>query len=139
MKRLLAAVFLALAMPALAAPALAVRPSDLAPADRYFGRMKMSILGIRNSLKDLSADADARPDQARHILDKVLFVDDALRDWQRHFPRDPWIPKYTYALAELYGKLQVDEARLRRTRTLAWLVATYPKSEYARHARLARS
>jgi TolA-binding protein len=129
MRRTLIALVLALSF---AAPAASQTSSNLAPADRYFGRLKMSILGVRNALKDLSARADAQPDQAEHIYDKAVLVEDALRDWQRHFPRDPWIPKYAYALAQLYGKLEaMDDARVRKNDTLDWLIATYPESEYA--------
>jgi hypothetical protein len=105
--------------------------SSLAPADRYFGRMKMSILGIRNSLNDLTALVDVHPDQARHVFDKAVFVEDALRDWQRQFPRDPWIPKYTYALGRLYGKIRSDASRTREKITFRWLAATYPRSAYS--------
>jgi|SRR5580658_6522183 hypothetical protein len=128
MKRILLALVLALSF---AAPAFATTSNDLAPADRYFGRLKMSILGIRNSIKDLSARADAFPADADHIFDKAVLVEDALRDWQAKFPRDPWIPKYSYSLAELYAKLDLDDARTRRDDMLDWLDATYPDSEYA--------
>jgi hypothetical protein len=57
------------------------------------------------------------------------------RDWQAHFPLDPWIPKYAYALAELYGKLQMDDAQTRKDETLNWLIASYPQSEYALQSR----
>jgi hypothetical protein len=132
MKRTLLALMLAVSF---AAPALANPMSSLAPADRYFGRLKMSILGVRNSLRDLSARADADPEAADHIFDKAVLVEDALRDWQAHFPRDPWIPKYAYALAELYGKLQTDDAQTRKDETLNWLIASYPNSEYALQSR----
>lgn len=131
MKRVVLALGLALPFTAVALPAFAVPAASLAPADRYFGRMKMSILGIRNALKDLAADADVHPENASHVYDKVVYVEDALRDWQRHFPADPWIPKYAYSLAQLYGKLGPGIARTRREATLDWLEATYPESEYA--------
>jgi hypothetical protein len=132
MKRILLALALALPVGAATAPALAVPMSSLAPADRYFGRMKMSILGIRNSLKDLRAIADLHPEDASHVFGKAVFVEDALRDWQHQFPRDPWIPKFSYALAQLYGKLRIDNARVHRNQMLHWLAATYPHSEFAR-------
>ncbi len=128
MKRVVVALMLALSF---TAPAFAENMSSLAPADRYFGRLKMSILGVRNQLRDLSIRADLHPEDADHIFDKAVLVEDALRDWQAHFPRDPWIPKYTYSLAQLYGKLGSDDARTRRDETLDWLAATYPESEYA--------
>lgn len=128
MKRIVIAFALALSF---AAPALAEPSASLAPADRYFGRLKMSILGVRNSLKDLALRADMHPEDAEHIYDKAVLVEDALRDWHAHFPRDPWIPRYTYGLAQLYGKLNMDDARVRRNDTLDWLAATFPYSEYA--------
>ncbi len=128
MKRVVFALALALSF---AGPAFAQSTSNLAPADRYFGRLKMSILGVRNQLKDLSLRADAHPEDAEHVFDKAVLVEDALRDWQAHYPRDPWIPKYAYTLAQLYGKLDLDDARARRSDTLDWLEATYPESEYA--------
>ncbi len=131
MKRIALAIALALPMCATVAPAFAQPMANLAPADRYFGRLKMSILGIRNQLKDLSERIDARPEDAEHVYDKAVLVEDALHDWQHQFPRDPWIPKYSYALAQLYGKVATDEARTRRSETLDWLIATYPASEYA--------
>ncbi|HEX3467011.1 MAG TPA: hypothetical protein VHT05_02805, partial [Candidatus Elarobacter sp.] len=108
MRRILLALLLGLAC---AAPA-AADYTNLAPADRYFGRLKMSILGVRNSIKDLSARADAHPEEAEHVFDKAVLVEDALRDWHAHFPRDPWIPRYAFGLAQLYGKLDMDDARV---------------------------
>jgi hypothetical protein len=71
------------------------------------------------------------PEDAEHIFDKAVLVEDALHDWHKHFPRDPWIPKYAYSLAQLYGKLETDDARVRKNDTLDWLIATFPESEYA--------
>jgi hypothetical protein len=135
MRRIVFALGLAFATFAFAAPVFAQSTSHLAPADRYFGRLKMSILGVRNQLKDLSARADAHPEDCEHIFDKAVLVEDALRDWQHHFPRDPWIPKYAFSLAQLYGKLDMDDARTRKNDTLDWLIAAYPSSEYAQQPR----
>lgn len=131
MKRFALALALALSAGAMTAPALAAPPSQLAPADRYFGRLKMSILGIRNALRELAERVDARPNEGGHVFDKAVLVEDALHDWQRHFPRDPWIPKYAFTLAQLYGKLDLDDARRRKSDTIDWLIATYPESEFA--------
>jgi hypothetical protein len=135
MRRFLMAFGLALATLVYAVPVSADSMSHLAPADRYFGRLKMSILGVRNQLKDLSMRADAHPEDCEHIFDKAVLVEDALRDWQHQFPRDPWIPKYAFSLAQLYAKLDTDDARVRKNDTLDWLVATYPGSEYAQQPR----
>lgn len=135
MKRIVATLVLALAAASMAAPARAESTANLAPADRYFGHMKMSILGVRNALRDLSARADVHPEEGEHVFDKAVLVEDAMRDWARHFPRDPWLPRYAYALAQLYGKIDGNDARVRRNDTLDWLVATWPSSEFAQQPR----
>lgn len=123
-------------LPAFAAPTSSVATPSVAPADRYFGLLGMSILGIRNSLKDLSALADGHPEEAMHVFDKAVQVEDALMSWARQFPRDPWIPKFSFSLAQLYGKLDLDEARTRKALIFDWLSGTYPESEYAQLPRL---
>lgn len=135
MKRFVLVVALAFSAAATTVSALAQPTAHLAPADRYFGRIKMSILGIRNALSDLSAHIDAYPEDAERVFDKAVLVEDALHDWQAHFPLDPWIPKYTYALAQLYGKLGFADARAHRDDTLDWLSASYPESEFAQRSR----
>jgi hypothetical protein len=68
-----------------------------APADRYFGRMKLSFLGINNTFRDAAiAAGDHSVDHA--IASKIGFADDALRDWASHFPHDPQLAR-TYFLA----------------------------------------
>ena len=112
-------------------PSFAAPTSVLAPADRYFGRLHMSILGIGNSLRDLVTLADSHPADPRSIYDKALLVEDALMNWAGQFPRDPWIPKLALGLAQLYGKLDIEAARTRRSIMLDWLSKTYPQSPYA--------
>jgi hypothetical protein len=135
MKHVLVAIALGSSLLSAAAPAAAAPAPGVAPADRYFGRLQLSILGVRNSLHDLAQQVEAHPQDAAHVYDKVVFVDDALHDWATKFPNDPWIPKYASALAELYRTIDTEDARVRRNDTLDWLISTYPKSEYARVAR----
>src|SRR3984885_15502590 len=125
MKRILLALALA---GSFAAPAFAEASANLAPADPCFGRLKMCIPGVRNSIKDLSIRADMHPEDAEHIYDKAVLVEDALHDWHKHFPRDPWIPKYAYSLAQLFGKLDYDDARGRHNDTLDSPIGTFPES-----------
>ena len=136
MKHVVLAAALSVLCGATAVPTFATTTSTLAPADRYFGRMQLSILGIRNSLKDLAALADAHPEEAEHIFTKAVVLEDALMNWANQFPRDPWIPKFTFGLAQLYGKLDLDEARTRKIFMLDWLIGTYPESEWAQLPRM---
>jgi hypothetical protein len=121
---------------AIGAPAADAAVNALAPADRYFGRLQMSILGVRNSLRDLALRLAAHPDEAASVYDKTLSIDDALHDWAKKFPNDPWIPKYARALASLYAQIDTDDARVRKNDTLDWLISAYPSSEYALMGRI---
>jgi len=56
-----------------------------APGDEYFGRMKMSYLGIDNTFKDGSISAGAYTTDPR-VIAKLMFADDALERWA-HVPR----------------------------------------------------
>jgi hypothetical protein len=110
--------------------------SALAPADQYFGRLKMSILGIRNSIKDLDYRASGGDQSdAVHVYDKLVLVEDALRDWQSRYPRDTWLPRYTHELAMVYRKLPLEEARVRSNDLFGLLSTRYANSEYGTSSR----
>lgn len=110
-----------------------------APADEYFGKLKMSVLGVRNVIADVDVRADAAVDEAaRNLCHKLVLAEDALRDWQAKYPDDGWIPKLGYALLRDYEK--VDANILAADDTVAtvhaidlatWLDATYPNSDFA--------
>jgi hypothetical protein len=67
---------------------------DLAPADEYFGRMKMSVLGIRNELDGLERRAVGGDRNVASMAGKLALVDDAMNDWRAHYPRDSWLPRF---------------------------------------------
>ncbi len=131
MKGVLLAMAIACVLPVSVPHSAVAAERTLAPADRYFGRTKMSILGIRNTLQDCIQRADEHPETSGDLYGRILLVDDALHDWQRAFPRDPWLPKFTCSLAQVYRMLASDQAQERMATTMDWLIATYPTSVYA--------
>lgn len=133
--RWLLAAALASSAVSAAAPAPAQPAAAVAPADRYFGRMQMSILGVRNSLHDLDVQLDAHPEDGAKVYDKAVLVEDAMRDWAEKFPSDPWLPKFIHSLAQIYRKAGTEDARVRSNDALDWLIAAYPASDYARLTR----
>lgn len=126
------------ATPAPKAAAAKAKPGAkirVAPADEYFGKLKLSILGIRNTIKDLGIKADYEPTKAESILGSAGLTEDALYDWQKKYPLDPWIPKTAFSLAQLYGKVPSDNAQKKAKVTMQWLVAKYPSSSFSRTGR----
>ena len=109
--------------------------TGLAPADEYFGRLGMSVLGVRNKVKDLGLDADLHPDHDRMILGTALWVEDAMRDWARKYPFDRWLPRYAYALEQMYEHIPGSDAHRRALKQIAYITAYFPQTVYGRVGR----
>ena len=151
MKRLIACVSLVAVATTAAAPSTALTTSPppakaakhvaraapkckLAPADEYFGRLKMSIIGIRNTIKDQGLKIDVDPGKAPSTLGAIALTEDAIHDWQRKYPCDTWLPPTLYALQRFYLKIHTHDGVRRVHATYAWLRHDYPKSRFARVA-----
>lgn len=105
------------------APAAA--PAKVAPADEYFGRLKMSILGIRNTLKDLALKADYNPANAEQVFGTASFTEEALHEWEHKYPGDPWLAKTVAGLVHLYAKVPTPQGHAKMHAALAWLTTRY--------------
>ncbi|HXN09241.1 MAG TPA: hypothetical protein VN860_06230, partial [Candidatus Acidoferrales bacterium] len=63
-----------------------------APADEYFGKMKLSFLGINNTFRDQAVRAgDHTVDGS--VISRVELANDSLRDWRRKYPLDPQLAR----------------------------------------------
>jgi len=106
--------------------------SKVAPADEYFGKLKMSILGIRNTIHDVGANIEIEPARWASLTNKADFTEDAVRDWEHKYPQDTWLAKTIFALERMYAKLDTEEGRKRSIAAMKWLVHDFPKSSEAR-------
>jgi hypothetical protein len=120
-----------LALLAAATPAWAQQHSSVAPADEYFGRLKMSVLGIANVIKDMRLRVEADATRTPSIFGSLGMVEDAIRDWEEKYPHDSWIPRNLLALETCYIEAPGDRARELAIRTEAWLRHDYGRSTYA--------
>jgi hypothetical protein len=105
-----------------------------APADRYFGRLKMSFLGINNTLRFEALRAgDHSTDSS--IVNKVNYADDSLRAWAEEFPRDPQLA-HSYFLAVLvYQKIWTKPAQEKAWAYMQLILAKYPETYFAKRVR----
>jgi len=101
---------------------------QLAPADEYFGPLKLSILGIRNTLRDLGERYDVNHDIAHQTYSSAVLTELAIREWERRYPRDRQVPKAIYLLQRLYAKVLTQESRDRANATAKWMFADYGAS-----------
>jgi hypothetical protein len=122
MKRLAFALCLAL----LVHPAVACAASDSAPADEYFGAYHLSVLGMRNALRDLAAYGS---EQGPRVYRKLVVVEDAVAEWRERFPADPWLPKLGLRLGRLFSlHLDVEGSAQHEHDVLGWVAEAYPDS-----------
>lgn len=106
-----------------------------APADEYFGRLGMSVLGVRSKVKDLGLDADLHPEHDQAILNNALWVEDAMRDWAKKYPFDKWLPRYAYALEQMYEEIPGDAAHKRAVKQVSYITAYFPQTLYGKIGR----
>lgn len=105
---------------------------DSAPADEYFGPLKDSILGIRNRLLAFERKADSELLIAGSLrgIDNIEL---AIEDWDRQYPRDPWLAGFMDRMLHVYGRahaLESDGAH----RCLAMLERGFPRTVQAKDA-----
>lgn len=105
--------------------------SNVAPADEYFGHLKMSVLGIANVIKDMRLRVEADASRTPSIFGSLANVEDSIHDWEAKYPNDSWIPRSLFALETGYLTAPGDRARDLAVRTEAWLRHDYGRSTYA--------
>jgi hypothetical protein len=113
------------------APPVSPALRGLAPADEYFGRYNLSVLGIANHIRDAGARIDTGSDIRSMLTGPLTFATDALRAWEAQYPSDPWIAKDLLALEAVYLKVPNDECYKLATQTESWLRADFPNTIYA--------
>jgi hypothetical protein len=107
----------------------------VAPADEYFGKLKMSILGIRNTIKDQGLKIDVDPTKAPSTSNAIALTEDAIHDWQHKYPCDSWLPGTLLGLERFYLKIHTNDGVKHVHSTFAWLRHDYPKSSVVQVAR----
>ena len=71
-----------------------------APADEYFGHLKLSNLGVRNIIRAFRVEGNsplALPMQ-RFRMDAVT---SAIADWGDKYPRDPWLASTVFGFTDV--------------------------------------
>ncbi len=104
----------------------------LAPADEYFGPLKLSILGIRNTIHDLGARYDVNHAIWHQTYSSAQLTERAIHDWEKRYPHDGQVPKAIYLIQRLYTKVLSQEARDRANYTAKWMFADYAQSPQGR-------
>jgi len=115
------------------APSRAASPplSALAPADTYFGRMKLSFIGINNTFQHAAIEAGPHTTSSS-IVNKIDFAMEALNDWQNRYPRDPHLAR-SYFLGELtFKKIWIKKYQDKAWAYMQRLVTVYPTTFFGK-------
>lgn len=109
----------------------------VAPADEYFGPLKMSVLGIRNTLRDETTRlASARPPEPAAAYSHAALVERSVQDWEAKYPEDTWLPRTVFALEHLFAQIPNAKSQDHAADVASWLIARYPKTTEATQMRL---
>ena len=104
----------------------------LAPGDEYFGPLKLSYIGIRNTLRDIGLRYDVNHDLAKQTFATAQLTERSIRDWQKKYPHDVQVPRAIYFLQRVYTKVLSVESRERARVTATWLASDFHNSPQAK-------
>lgn len=102
----------------------------LAPADEYFGRMGMSILGIENQLKHINFMLDYNYGNLESS--ETVLVAESIDDMHKVYPRDRDLPMLLYWCYTTLRRMDDAASRKAATHLRAILTVEYQDSAQAR-------
>jgi hypothetical protein len=105
-----------------------------APADVYFGLYKLSDLGVRNAISDMTIEGDS-PLALPLQIGRISAVESALPDWANRYPHDPWLPSTIVKFSAFLVSKQVPEYDRSALAWLYLLETWYPDTWYGAYAR----
>jgi hypothetical protein len=105
--------------------------ASMAPADEYFGPLKLSIIGIQNSIRDIGLRYKYNNSIAAQSFASAKLVESAIRDWAHRYAHDPQLPRNIYFLQRLYTQILFQQSRDRAHVIAQWMLLSFPKSPQA--------
>jgi hypothetical protein len=105
-----------------------------APADEYFGKMKLSFLGINNTFRDQAVRAGDHTIDGS-VISRVELANDSLRDWRRKYPLDPQLARSLFLGAKVYLKIWTTAAQTQAAALLIELRNKFPTTFFGKQAK----
>jgi heat shock protein HslJ len=110
--------------------------AQMAPADQYFGRMKLSYLTINSTFEDVANQVGRFTTDPR-IANKIDFAMEALNEWQNLYPRDPQLAR-SYFLGQLtLKKIWIKQYQDKAWAYMQYLVKNYPTTYFGKTVKAA--
>ncbi len=102
-----------------------------APGDEYFGKMKLSYLGINNTFRDEAIISGAYTTDDR-IINKVGWADDALRAWMAQYPNDPQLARTYFLGIQMFKKIYTQQYQDKAWDYMHLIIRQFPTSFFAK-------
>ncbi len=102
-----------------------------APGDEYFGRLKISYLGIDNTAHDVAIEAGAYTIDPR-LIAKLMFADEALHQWESKYPGDPQLARSYFLMVGALRKIYTQAAQQLTWAYMQHVIHVYPTSYFAK-------
>lgn len=102
-----------------------------APGDEYFGRMKISYLGIDNTYRDGAISAGAYSTDT-NLIKKLDFATEALQRWAAKYPKDPQLPRSYFLAIQALRKVYTQPEQQLSWQFIQLLVTKYPTSYFGK-------
>ncbi|HXW51614.1 MAG TPA: hypothetical protein VEJ41_06445 [Candidatus Acidoferrales bacterium] len=120
---------------AVAGASLASSHTSVAPLDEYFGRQKLSPLGIENIIHDTNLRVRYDPLHASRYYPALASAEDALDDWAHKYPDDPWLPGRAYYMSHVFSEMHTKTADLAAEHCRHLLFTQFADSHWAKLAK----
>jgi len=105
--------------------------NNSAPGDEYFGRMKMSYLGIDNTYKDGAISAGDFTTDPK-LISKLDFATEALRRWAQKYPNDPQLARTYYLGILVLRKVYTQQEQQTTWEFMQILARKYPDTYFGK-------
>lgn len=109
-------------------------PSPIAPADEYFGRLKLSNLGVRNIIHALAVEGNS-PLALPLERARIMGVDTAIVQWGDRYPADPWLRRAAINFAGVIAQKHDVATDMIAIDQLLLVSMLYRNTPYAKLAR----
>lgn len=104
---------------------------EAAPGDEYFGRMKLSFLGINNTFHDDAIRAGAYTTDPR-LISAVGFADEALNAWAAKYPNDPQLARSYFLAFQMYRKIWTPDGQQKAWNYAHIVMRKWPSSFFGK-------
>lgn len=104
---------------------------EAAPGDEYFGRMKMSYLGINNTFHDDAIRAGAYTTDPR-LIGSIAWADEALNAWAKKYPQDPQLARSYFLAFQIYRKVWTRDGQDKAWQYAHIVIQKWPASYFGK-------